>query len=224
MENKTSKRIKLLVAAVLVLFLAMTVMEIAPDFLSGFRDGCKSGTEEANAVWDSGDTSVSPLRHMFATIEPDNPDAPLLVFADGVEVRPNETFAEITVPATAPGSGWVMANIVKVLFGLAALVASVVFTVHLVLFAVRFPRRPILSRGNIVSMRWIAASLGVFGLAIYGFAAIDYFWLRTNVALEGWSITIDPPPSAIIVAAILLVMTEILNLAGKLQQEQDLTI
>jgi hypothetical protein len=102
--------------------------------------------------------------------------------------------------------------------------AIVVFLVWLIRFTFGFSRRRVMAHKNIVALRRISLSLGVTGLSMYAWHVIDFFWLRAHVVIEGYRISLESPPSAMIVALILWAMTEILNLAGKLQNEQDLTI
>jgi hypothetical protein len=217
MENKFSKRIKLLIAAVLVLFLAMAVMDFVPSGLKGFREGYEAGRADAKAAWQRSN------RHMSAIIEPTTSDDSPWSFANGVEFQTVEAFGEMVVPDNNDaGTLWV--EVVRSVLAFLAVGAMLTFMICLVIFAIKFPRRRIMAHQNIVSLRWIAGSLGVAGLASYGFQFIEFMWLRVHVVLDGYRLRLDSPPSGLIVALILLAMTEILNLAGKLQNEQDLTI
>ncbi len=214
MENKTSKRIKLLIGAVLVLFLAMLVVDFVPAGIAGFKEGWEAGEAEANGEPGGGS-------RYFVKIEALDPDEAVHRFDGGEELamvaaRGELLLSGVRVPV------WI--KVVRTLLVLVAFAALVVFLVQLVVFAVKFPRRKMMARENMVSMRRIAVSLGVFGLSAYAGEVTEYLWLRERVALEGYRLGLDPLPSALIVALILWAMTEILNLAGRLQNEQDLTI
>ncbi len=217
MENKTSKRIKLLIGAVLLIFLAMAALDtVSSSSREAFKRGYETGRSDSRGMIFTGE------RHMWTTIEAIEPDAGTLTLADGVEFTGVTANGELVLSGdNAASSGWDLA--LMILFSFTMVAALIAFIVSLVIFACKFPRRRILSRENVVSMRWIAASLGALGLGTYGMMINEYLWLR-HIALEGYRMTLSSPPSAIIVALVLVVLTEILNLAGKLQNEQDLTI
>ena len=216
----------MLIGAVLVLFLAVAVM----DFVSGFS----SGWEEAKRGYNAGRSDARQslllpdslrVNHFFVTLEAVDADATVRTFADGTQFTTLDATGELVVPVRADGgSGWFWSGVLKFLFGLVMTAAMVVFIVRMVMFAVGFPRRRLMDRRNIVSLRWIASSLGAIGLGEYGWTVSEYLWLKGHVALEGYIVSLPIPPTSLIVALIILAMTEILNLAGRLQNEQDLTI
>lgn len=208
-----------MIASVLALFLAVTVIDFVPGFVTGFKTGFEAGQADSHGMMFGGS------RHLIATVAPQNPDTEAIIIYDGIEVRPLETVGDVVVPAHS-ASRPLIEDIAKVLLAFVFMAAMLSFVVHLVIFAVMFPRRRIMAHKNIVSMRWIAGSLGTMGLSIYLITLLDYLWLTCNVHFEkaGYEIVLSSPPSALIVALILVVMTEILNMAGKLQHEQELTI
>jgi hypothetical protein len=213
MENKTSKRIKWLIAAVLLLFFTVAVLDEAPDFMVGFRAGQNAAFAEM-----TGD-----MRHQIAIIQPLDSEATSQTFSNGVEYQMFESDGMLMVPIEA-GENPFWLSAVKFLLSLLCVAAALSFLVHVVLFAVGFPRRHIFDYRNIVSLRWIAGSLGAIALSVYASMLVDYLWLRSHVVLEGYRVTLSSPSAGIVVALILVVLTEILNLAGRLQTEQDLTI
>lgn len=216
MENRVSKRIKRLLLAILLLFLIPSVIDFVSGFSSGlneFKRGMKAGQSVFHAERE---------KHFFVKIEPVDADSAFRLFDNGTKFTPLNTTGELAVPRPEAGSGWVEASVM--LLSLAVSVALIIFLVQLIRFAIVFPRRRIMARDNIDSLRLIAGSLGALGLAAYGVNVIQFFWLRGHVVLEGYSVRLDTPPSSLIVALILLAMTEILKLVGKLQNEQDLTI
>ncbi len=217
MSNNVSKRVKILIAGVLVLFLAVVVLDIFPSGMAGFKAGFQAGREDAHGAL------YNAPRHLSVIIERFDPEATSQTFASGVEFRTIENFGDLVVPEHV-GRMPLWTTMLKMLSAFVVLGSIVTFIVHLIIFAVRFPRRQITARENIVSLRWIAGSLGVYGLVEYGWILMDYVWVRGHVALEGYRIGFEPPSSSLIVALILVAMTEIMNLAGRLQNEQDLTI
>jgi hypothetical protein len=216
MENKTSKRIKWLVGVLLVLFFVVVVIDGAPSFVAGFKAGSESVIDEP-AIF-TGD-----VRLVTAVTQPTDSDATTLTFADGTTLRRIQSIDALMVPIEE-GEDPLWAKILRILFTVLYFGAGVSFMVHIVLFAVSFPSRHIMDPVNIVSLRWISGSLVVMTLGYYAVALMEYVWLQSHVVLEGYRITFPSPPAGIVVALILVVLTEILNLAGRLQTEQDLTI
>lgn len=213
MDNNVSRRVKLLMAGVLVLFLVASTFEIlqvgGEAFSRGFEEGYHNDRSSGVSHW-VGLTLVDP-------------DGAIQQLPGGVALTPIAVEGELEIPdgiARKP-VGVMIASTTLVIIGMISFIA---FIVSLINFACRFPRRPILSRENVISLRWIACTLGGFGLAAYGGSLCQTLWMRANVAIEGYRVLIDPPPSVIIVALILVAMTEIMNQAGKLQNEQELTI
>ena len=221
MGNNVSKRVKILIAVVLGLFLLATVSDIYPEGIESFKRGFNAGRSEANnMMWDAPD-SVR-MRHFYAAVAPHDHDATTLLSAGGVEFTTITASGELAVPV-APGKGaWIRA--VSAVLSLVTAVALIAFIINLVKFAFWFPRRPILARDNIVSMHWIAGSLGVMNLAGFLGQLAENIWLRNHVTIDGFRVLPVSIPQGLIIAAILFAMTEIMNLAGRLQNEQDLTI
>jgi hypothetical protein len=216
MDNKISKRIKRLIAAVLVLFFAIVLFEFLPAAHDGFVDGWNAGQADANAARHGG------IRHFVVDIKPTDSHASALKFADGIEFRTFEASGDLMLPElVAPRPAW--SNVLSGVLALLGVAAGLTFIVRLVMFAARFPRRRVMSRENVVAMRWIAGSLGTIGVAEFLDTLGVYLWLRGNVALDGYRFVFDPS-TTLIVALIIWAMTEIMNLAGKLQNEQELTI
>jgi hypothetical protein len=201
----------------LILFFAVVIVDLAPSAVAGFKAGYKAGREDTHGALTGGP------RHILVTIEPTDPEAISQKFADGVEFRSVENSGELVVPELM-GKMSIWATLWRILSAFALLWAIVTFLVRLVIFAIKFPRRRIMAHENIISMRWIAGSLGVYGLIEHSWILMDYVWVRSHVVLEGYRIGFELPSSALIVALILLAMSEIMNLAGRLQNEQDLTI
>jgi hypothetical protein len=223
MDNKISKRIKILIAAVLALFFAIVASDFWPDARDGFMDGFKSVWGDSAAIARA--QHLGGRRNLTAVIEPvDSYAAPALKFAGGMEFRTFEATGDLVLSElVARRPAWF--PVVKLLAVMAGGLATLAMVFHLVVFIVKFPRRRITSRGNIVSMRWIAGSLMAYGLGECLYVLVDYLWLRSHVTLDGYRIVMDHSfASALIVALILAAMTEIMNLAGKLQKEQELTI
>ncbi len=219
MNNKISKRIKLLIMAVLVLFVAVAILDIAPEFGAGYKVGYEAGREDARAMMFGG------KRHLFSIVTPIDPaDHPTQKFTDRVEVRTLKTYGDVIVTVDEGSGASIWAQLATGLFALMIMGMMLAFIVHFVIFAVKFPRRRVMARENVVSLRWIAALLGTIGLSTYLLELMHCLWLRANVVLEGYQFEIPSPPSALMVALVIWVMTEILNLAGRLQNEQDLTI
>ncbi len=217
MENKTSKRIKLLIGAVLVSFLAITAFDFVAEGGEAFARGFRAGQADAEGMIGSGP------RHMFSSVTPLDPDTEALQLSGGVTLVPLKIDSELVVPeGMGRRSGWAYALILLMSFAIVG--ATLFFLVSLGMFAVGFPRRPILSHDNIVQMRRIAWSFGAIGLITCLMMLQEWLWLRANVVLEGYEVQLSLTPSMLIVALILIAMTEIMNLAGKLQREQDLTI
>ncbi len=224
MENNVSKRIKLLIGAVLVLFLTMAVMDFVSGFSNGleeFRRGYEAGQSEARGMLGSPDSLWGS--HHFVKLEPVDMDAAVLRFAGGEEFTSFDSVGELVVPMHAK-DGRFLPKLLLILFSLVVLAATVTFIIHFIGFALHFPRRRVMDVENIISLRRIAASLGAIGLSEYVLSMSEYLWLRSHVSLEGYIVSMPLPPVSLIVALILWAMTEILNLAGKLQNEQELTI
>lgn len=221
MENKTSKRIKLLIAAVLVLFLGMWLIDFFQSGIQDFKRGYEMGRSDAEQRLLGPDSAR--VYFFYVKIAPLDPDAHSRTPADGIEFTELSSSGELTVSGNLPkrSAGH---TVLTVVLSLALLAATIAFIVNLVVFACKFPRRRILTHGNVVSMRRIAASLGALGLVSYGLTLDEYLWLQGNVVLEGYRALFPTPPSALIIALILWAMAEIMNLAGRLQTEQDLTI
>jgi hypothetical protein len=216
MDNKVSRRIKLLIASVLVLFFAIVASDFFPAARDGFVEGFNAGRADANAAIYGGS------RHVVAEIQPVDFAGSALKFAGGIEFRTWEASGDLVLPETvAERSGWY--DVLDMVVAFVTVGAMLTFIIRVVVFAVKFPRRRIMSRENIVAMRWIAGSLGVMGVADLLNTLTAYLWLQGNVALEGYRFVFDPS-SMLIVALVLAAMTEIMNLAGKLQNEQELTI
>ncbi len=220
MGNNVSKRVKILIAVVLGLFLLATVSDIYPEGIESFKRGFNAGRSEADQMLGASD-SLS-MRHFYTEIAPRDPDVTTLLSAGGVEFTTLTASGELAVPK-APGKGAGIRAVSAVLI-LATAVALIAFIISLVKFAFRFPRRPILARDNIVSMHWIAGSLGVMSLAGFLGQLAENIWLRNHVTIDGFRVLPVSIPQGLIIAAILFAMTEIMNLAGRLQNEQDLTI
>lgn len=218
MENKTSKRIKLLIAAVLLIFLAMVVIDVVSSGAEAFKRGFEAGMEEDSRTM----TSTGGL-NLWMEIKPVDPDAGTRTLAEGVEFTEILASGELEVTGnfSARSTGHV---VVTLMLSLLLLAATVAFIVSLAVFACKFTRGRVLTHGNVVRMRRIAASLGALGAASYGLTLDEYLWLRGNVVLEGYRAIFPTPPSALIVALILWAMAEIMNFAGRLQTEQDLTV
>lgn len=215
MENKTSKKIKFLLLAILLLFLVPS----AGDFADGFSAGWNSAREGAESGLRVGD--LERRLHFFTRIEPTAPGTALRSFADGTVFTASYASGGLSVPAST-GAGWI--EVVMAMLSIVMVSAGVIFLVQLIRFAVRFPRRRLMAHQNIASLRWIAGSLGVLGLAEYGMEVVQFVGLRRHVALPGYDIALDTPSPVLIIALILLATAEILKLAGRLQDEQDLTI
>jgi hypothetical protein len=222
MDNKISKRIKILIAAVLVLFMAIVMSDFWPDARDGFMDGWNSVRGDSTAI--ANVAHRGGRRHLTAVIVPVDGVASPQRFADGIEFRTFKATGNLVLPENvARRPAWLRAG--KQFAVLAGGLAALTLLFYLVVFVVKFPRRRITSRENIVSMRWIAGSLMVYGLCECLFVLVDYLWLRSHVTLDGYRVVMDHSfATAMIVALIIWAMTEIMNLAGKLQQEQELTI
>jgi hypothetical protein len=206
---------------VLLLFFAVVVLDMAPAAVAGFNAGWNAGIDASK---DSPAEIHRGIHTAGVTIQPTDPEASTQTFEGGTTFRPFMSAGMLLVPARQGGEMGIWGQIVKILFSLIAMAAMLSFLIHIVLFAVGFPRRHVMDRRNIVSLRWIAGSLGALALSVYASMLVDYLWLRSHVALEGYRVTISSPSSPLMVALILVVLTEILNLAGRLQREQDLTI
>lgn len=219
MENKTLTKMKLLIAAALVLFFAGVVVDMvsggARDFKRGFDAVEKEGASE-----DKG----KAVEVFWVAVEPLAPDAHAVELADGATFTSLSTDGELVVPVRnlPKRSGWVAAaNIVTIIVASVALIA---FVVSVIVFAVKFPRRKILDPANVRSLRWIAASLGATMLAYYGIMLDEHALLGDLVRRSGYRMEFPKFPTELIVAAIVWVVAEIMNLAGRLQNEQELTI
>ncbi len=214
MDNKVSRKIKLLIVGVLVLFLVASALEIVQVGGKAISRGFKAGYNDDH----DGGTS-----HEWVDVMIYQPDAAVQQFPGGIELTPITVSGEIAMPDEMNRKPVGMRIVVELLF-MVSLLTSGAFTVSLIVFAFKFPRRPILSHRNVISLRWIAYTLGTFSLTTYGVELADWLWMRDNIMPEGLSVILDSPPTTIIVALIILAMTEIMNLAGKLQHEQELTI
>lgn len=216
MENKVSKRIKSLMVAILLLVL----IPAAADFMSGFSRGLKLGRAEADRLL-SDSIDRGRMRYFFVDLEPLDPNTVRNRFENGAEFITSNVYGELTMPAKAV-AGWI--EVVNTLLIVVAIAAMFTLLAELIRFTILFPRRRLVDRDNVRSLRRIALWLGTLGVAGYSIDIVQFFWLRGNLSLEGYRVVLYAPPSALVVALILVVMTEVLKLAGKLQNEQDLTI
>jgi hypothetical protein len=212
MDNKTSRKIKLLIGAILLIVISLGALDFVLVGGKEVKRGFKAGWEEAR------ETTFVGKHHLWAKIENIDPDTDTKKLSEKVEFTEIYASGEFEIESDASSN-----STVSFILSFVVTAALIAFIVNFIIFACKFPGRKVLSRGNIVRLRWIAASLGALGLAGYGLMLHEYLWL-TNITLEGYYVTFPSPPSALVVALILLAMAEIMNLAGRLQNEQDLTI
>jgi len=214
MENKPSKKIKILMGVILLLFLVPSGFDLA----RGFSEGWRSVDRETEL---HGDHSKE-FRSFFVHLEPVQSRDHIRSAGDGHVFLPFEETGQLIVDAGIKTPFWVLT--LRVVFSLGMVVLLVWFVVLLFRFAGTLSRRRIMAEENIRSLRKIAYMLGAFSLSGYLMQSVEILWLRSHISLEGYRIVWEMPPASLIVALIILVMTEILKLGYKLQQEQDLTI
>ena len=214
MENKASKKIKWLVVVILLLFLIPSGI----DFVDGFGEGwnARDREEELTGLGDGHHQSF------FVKIEPTSTDQRFRPVGENLEFLTFHETGQLVITEKISEVWWVM--VLRMLLALTVIISLVVFIVLLFRFAAKITKRRILAEENIRSMRRIAYTLGILSLSGYLMEVIETLWVRCHVSLEGYKIVMALPPASLIVALIILVMTEILKLGHKLQQEQDLTI
>lgn len=204
----------MLVAAVLVLFFAWVAAGVFPDGVAGFKRGFEAGMK----------LSTTDARFFVTELENLDPDAHVVELSRGAKFTEISSSGELVVPKDSlpKRNGWrAAAN--AAMYTLFT-VAFFTFFAALIVFACKFPRRRILDPKNTRSLRLIAASLGALGLAWYGVQMGEYAFLADFVRQQGWRLELPSIPTAIIVAAMLWAMAEIMNLAARLQNETELTI
>jgi len=217
MENKASKKIKWLMMIILLLFLIPSGIDLVDGFSEGWNS-FEEGMEEGMATAQEGNHG----KHLFfVKVEPLTDQAPKQI-GDGSQFISLSESGKLRMTENMNSFWWV--RIVEVLLAFTVLIALVCFIVMLFRFAARIPRQRIMAEQNIGSLRRIAYALGIVSLGGYLMEVIETLWLCSHVSLTGYKIVMPMPPAALIVALIILVMTEILKLGHKLQQEQDLTI
>ena len=214
MENKSSKKIKILMVVILLLFLIPSGI----DFVDGFSEGWKFTEREEELTGQDDDHYQS----FFVRLEPTGRDYPAKEVGYEHRFVSFRESGQLVMAERMNSVWWVMA--LRVLLALTILVSLVAFIVMLFRFAAKITRRQIMAGENIRSLRRIAYTLGALSLAGYLMEVVEILWLRSHISLDGYKVVMAMPPAALIVSLILLVMTEILKIGNKLQQEQELTI
>jgi len=211
MKNKTLRNVKLFIALVLVLLSSMVAGSILGK------------VDELKMIWELG---MRVVRHsdagFFAVyMEPAVSGTKTRAVAEGVEFTEITSMGVLLVRGKdneAHASWWFF------LLYLLFVSALVTFVVMLVGFACKLPRGRILTRANVRMVRWMGVSLLVVGLSFFFLTAVEYVWIEDNVVLDGYRVA---PPSlhpTLLLGMIFCTLAEIMNLAGRLQREQELTI
>jgi len=213
MENKISKKIKILLVAILLLFL----IPLGFDFVKSFPLGFTAPSREKRLTDESGvDHHV-----FFVDIEPTNNKA-MQQIGDDSKFICYEKEGELFIAGKNSSVWWILA--LKSFVMLALIIALVWFFIVLFRFFSKFSIRGVLAEDNIYDLNLMAYLLGFFSLGFYMVQIMETLWLRSHIVLDGYKIVFPFPPSSLIVAMIILVMAEILKFGYKLQQEQELTI
>ena len=214
MENKASKKIKILMGVILLLFLIPSGI----DFAKGFSQGWSSSEREYRISDEHG----IDYQSFFVELEPTRENQRIDEIGNGHQFLSFEEHGQLILAEKMSSVWWVIT--LRVFLSLTITILLVWFVVLLFRFAAKLSRRRVLAEENIHSLRRIAYVLGAFSICGYLMMSIEIFWLRSHVVLDGYRIAFPEFPSSLIVALIILVMTEILKLGHKLQQEQELTI
>lgn len=215
MENKASKKIKWLIVVILLLFLIPSGV----DFVDGFFEGWTAAERGMALAEDGGN---GHFQSFYVRIEPTGDDYLVKSIGDGYKFVTFRETGELVMTKKVSSVWWVM--VLRVLLSFTVVIALIVFIVQLFRFSTKITKRRVMAEENIGSLRRLANTLLIFSFGGYLIQMIETIWVCSHVSLEGYKIVMPMPPAALIVALIILVMTEILKLGHKLQQEQDLTI
>ena len=214
MENKASKKIKLLTFVILLL----VVVPSGIDFAKGFYQGMKSYAQEAELT----NENAMDYHSFFVQLEQKGEKAKLEEVGNGHLFQPVRESGALVVAEKSGSAWWIL--ILNALLAQTGIIALGFFVVLLFRFAAKLSKRRLMAEENIRALQQMAYALGIFSLSAYLMESLGVFWLRSHIVLDGYKIILDTPPASLIVALIILVMTEMLKLGHKLQQEQDLTI
>lgn len=219
MKNKASKKIKWLTIVILLLFL----IPMGMDFVKGFQAGWRSiSWQEEMAVSDEGAHSLKSMQSYFVSLESTDNRETARLLNDGVMFSPYEESGYLLSPESEDKP--LGLYLVELLLSLTAIVMLIWFVILLFRFALGLSHQQIMTTKNIRRLRKLAIVLGAFSLSQYLVHVIEVLYLRSHLALEGYSIALKSPPGYLVVALIILVVAEILTIGHNLQQEQELTI
>ena len=214
MKNNSSKKIKILVIAIIFLLLIPSVI----PFVKGVCIGYTSLDREIELSNEFG----LDFKVFFVDIEPINDNIAAKSVGNNHRFIGYQDEGELFVAGKRSSVLWVL--ILRGLISFPMLILFICFFIALFRFAFKLSGHRIISEENIIRLNRIAYFLGAYSLAMYLIQISEVLWLRTHITLDGYRVVFPILPTELIVSLIILVMTEILKLGYQLQQEQELTI
>ena len=214
MKNNSSKKVKLLVIAIILLLLIPSVI----PFVKGVCIGYTSWDREIELSKEFGGN----FKVFFVDIEPTKDNVAAKSVGNNHRFIGYQNEGELFVAGKQSSAWWIL--VLRAFIALPMMILFICFFIALFRFAFKLSSQRIISEENIIRLNRIAYFLGAFSLAMYLIQISEVLWLRFHITLNGYRVVLPSLPTELIVALIILIMTEILKLGYQLQQEQELTI
>lgn len=128
----------------------------------------------------------------------------------------------ISLPAQFHQPVWMkIGSLIFVLIGMSAYIYLIV---RVFVAVPSVANAGLINRKNIRRLRQIGIALLISAVFFYLSQAVDVFFVRQIADLENYRIVYPSVPGELTVALIILLLTEVLKIGNRLQEEQELTI
>lgn len=133
-----------------------------------------------------------------------------------------QTDGMICLPDTIRQPAWVQSG--GLIFVISGLAAFIYLIIRVFVTVPSIAGSGLMNRKNIRRIRQMGIALAISSLCFYLSEAINVYFIRSTVSLRDYRIVYPSIPGELTVALIILLLTEVLKIGCRLQEEQALTI
>lgn len=214
MEKIAARKMKLLTIAIVLLFM-----------LPGFLEFYKVSALTISSIKAAKELNLGEKSDFYAVRLESKTSKPRLIQSDGtrsVSISSLDENAMAFVSNYPPQPLWI--TIMSKLFSFIGLILFISVLIKIFIATTSIAKTGLLNARSIKRVRRIAYTLGLTVICFYLSGAIDVFYLRQQLSLSDYTICYPPLPGELTFVVILLLLTEVLRVGFKLQEEQELTV
>lgn len=197
-----------------VIIALLLIFSFSDDFVRGFRDGFKDAEAEKDAT--------GTISHFYVTLRPtESMKAIDVTTVKGADASMRISEGEVVVQSKE-------VSINKLLRDMLVMLVGIVIIVWLVVLISKITNS--LSKGNLLTaininrIRKVAFLLLAMEMLNIAIQYMDRSYLRSLIQIDGYKLVIDVSYTQIIVSLVLLLFAEVLVVANRIREEQELTI